>query len=317
MRLFFKKTIPYLVIFLFSLGIYFLSKGNVLPTEGVYPPPHRGPIPPPPHGDVPTLPDGISLPPLGAPPPPHLENNNSIYGVTFQYITYSFLGILLYLSYRFNKVKTFVISILLLVSFLSMNYMFHSNTIVLGMNIFFLLSGFILILTIYSRTYSIAYIDELTNIPSRRMLNEDLKKLGSKYTVAMIDIDFFKNINDTYGHDVGDEVLKMVSNCLQKVTGGGKTYRYGGEEFIIIFSKKAIKETYSHLEDLRERVAKQEYIYKEPSKDSQSAKHTIKATVSIGIAEKNDQNMLSNDVIKAADTALYRAKEKGRNCISE
>src|SRR2546425_6328967 len=74
-----------------------------------------------------------------------------------------------------------------------------------------------------------AYQDSLTGLPARRALNEALLRLGGHYTVAMLDVDHFKRINDHHGHDVGDQVLKMIAAKLAQVTGGGKAYRYGGE----------------------------------------------------------------------------------------
>ena len=84
-------------------------------------------------------------------------------------------------------------------------------------------------------TFRMAFRDELTGIPSRRALNERLAALGNRYTIAMLDVDHFKNFNDTYGHDLGDQVLKMVAAHIAGVGGGGKAFRYGGEEFTVLF----------------------------------------------------------------------------------
>lgn len=186
-----------------------------------------------------------------------------------------------------------------------------------GLEIFLSASGILLLLSVIYKTYSMAYVDELTNIPSRRMLREDLAKLGSKYSIAMLDIDFFKKFNDKYGHDVGDDVLKLVASCLERVTGGGKAYRYGGEEFTIVFPKKDIGAVFSHLEELREKVSKTEYLYKKDNKNGPSKVQKLRVTISIGIAEKSSANKSTDDVMKAADKALYRAKKKGRNCVSK
>ena len=145
-------------------------------------------------------------------------------------------------------------------------------------------------------------------------------KLGNKYVIAMIDIDFFKKFNDKYGHDVGDDVLKLVASNLVKVTGGGKAFRYGGEEFTILFPGKSMNDVLPHLESLREQVSKAGYTRK-PSK-AKNAKSKpqntsqLFVTISIGVCEKNSTYKDPNDVIKGADKALYRAKKKGRNCVS-
>ncbi|MFZ5969006.1 MAG: GGDEF domain-containing protein [Bacillota bacterium] len=186
-------------------------------------------------------------------------------------------------------------------------------------SIFFAAAGLILIISIIEDSYAMAYFDELTGIPSRRALREALLKLGNKYTIAMLDIDFFKKFNDRYGHDVGDEVLKMVATNLEDVTGGGKAFRYGGEEFTIIFPGKTISDVIPHLEELREQVSKSGYTQK-PKKNSKSKRKNAKklsVTISIGVSEKNSNHKTPNEVIKAADKALYRAKKKGRNCVSK
>ncbi|MGB0734344.1 MAG: GGDEF domain-containing protein, partial [Pontibacterium sp.] len=83
-----------------------------------------------------------------------------------------------------------------------------------------------------------AYIDELTEIPGRRALQRKLSLIGKRYTLVMVDIDHFKKFNDTYGHDVGDQVLRLVASKLAKVNGGGSAFRYGGEEFTLLFPRK-------------------------------------------------------------------------------
>ncbi len=180
-------------------------------------------------------------------------------------------------------------------------------------------AGLMLIIGIIEDSYSMAYLDELTGIPSRRALRENLMKLGNKYVIAMVDIDFFKKFNDKYGHDVGDDVLKLVASNLVKVTGGGKAFRYGGEEFTILFPGKSISDVLPHLENLREQVSKAGYTRK-PSKAQNSKRENsnqLFVTISIGVCEKNNIYKDPNDVIKGADKALYRAKKKGRNCVSK
>src|SRR5437660_11210609 len=99
-----------------------------------------------------------------------------------------------------------------------------------------------------------AYHDELTQLPSRRALNEALLKMDDTYTIAMVDIDHFKQFNDKYGHDTGDQVLRLVASKLARVSGGGEAYRCGGEEFAIIFPEKTTAGVLGHLEKLRATV---------------------------------------------------------------
>lgn len=79
----------------------------------------------------------------------------------------------------------------------------------------------VLVTSIIQDSYSMAFTDELTGLPSRRALKQDMMKLGMNYVIAMLDIDHFKKFNDTYGHDTGDEALKLVASVIKDVTGGG------------------------------------------------------------------------------------------------
>jgi len=190
--------------------------------------------------------------------------------------------------------------------------------------IFFAACGIMLLISVLQHSYAMAFYDELTGLASRRRLEQDLMKLGTKYAIAMLDIDYFKKFNDTYGHDVGDDVLRFLASMIRGVTGGGRPYRYGGEEFTIIFPGKGRKEAALHLEKLRERIAARGFALRgkdRPKKKPKKIKSTgspkrVSITISIGVAEKNDKYKTPASVIKAADAALYRAKKKGRNCLS-
>src|SRR5438128_2470929 len=89
---------------------------------------------------------------------------------------------------------------------------------------YFATSALILIVAVVEASYHMAYQDGLTGLPARRALNEALLRLGSRYTVGMVDVDHFKRINDSHGHDVGDQVLKMVADKMAQVGGGGCAY---------------------------------------------------------------------------------------------
>lgn len=194
----------------------------------------------------------------------------------------------------------------------------HLKSELLAIPIFFSLAAMILVISVVQDSYSMAYLDELTGLPARRALREDLLKLSGEYTIAMLDIDFFKKFNDTYGHDTGDDVLRLVASVLKNVTGGGKAFRYGGEEFSIVFPHAKISEVMPHLEKLRAAVEKSPYAYVKKLKDETKKKPTAKnlfVTISIGVAERSEKNDHPDAVMKAADTALYRAKKKGRNCV--
>ena len=192
-----------------------------------------------------------------------------------------------------------------------------------GATVYFSVAGLILILSMIEAAYAMAYHDELTGLPARRALNNTMQSLGRRYTIAMLDIDFFKKFNDRYGHDVGDQVLCMVASHIGRVGGGGKAFRYGGEEFTVVFPGKSKKDVISYLESLRESIAGAQFGLrgktrpkKKPKKRKRkkSAK-TVSVTISIGAAESGPKLSKPAEVIKAADRALYRAKKKGRNCV--
>lgn len=185
-------------------------------------------------------------------------------------------------------------------------------------------AAFILTVALVESSFKMAFNDELTGLPARRAMNEYLLKMGRRYTVAMVDVDHFKKVNDTHGHDVGDQVLRMVATCLRRVSGGGRAYRYGGEEFAVIFANKDCERATPHLEELREKIAEAEFTLrgrkrpkKKPDNPSKkkSGKTVLKVTVSIGVASRNDKCANSEHVIKAADQALYKAKKGGRNQV--
>lgn len=184
------------------------------------------------------------------------------------------------------------------------------------------LSAIIFIAALLKDSYSMAYIDTLTQIPARRALEESFLKLGSTYSIAMIDIDFFKKFNDTYGHDVGDDVLKLVAEQLNAVKGGGKAFRYGGEEFTILFANKTHDEILVYLEDVRESIAKRSFVIrgenrpkeKPEKKTKQKNVKKVTLTVSIGVANAPIDGKTPQIIMKKADLSLYKAKESGRNC---
>ncbi|MFZ5938396.1 diguanylate cyclase [Pseudomonas putida] len=174
--------------------------------------------------------------------------------------------------------------------------------------------------------YQMAFRDELTGLPGRRALNERMQRLGRNYVIAMTDVDHFKKFNDTHGHDVGDQVLRLVASRLSKVTGGGRAYRYGGEEFALVFAGKTAEECVPHVEAVREMIANYTMHLRDqnsrPQDDSTgrqrrsgSAGGTVSVTISIGVAERLVDHRNPEEVLKSADQALYSAKGAGRNCV--
>jgi diguanylate cyclase (GGDEF)-like protein len=182
----------------------------------------------------------------------------------------------------------------------------------------------ILIIAVVEASYHMAYQDSLTGLPARRALNEALLRLGSQYTVGMVDVDHFKRINDSHGHDVGDQVLKMVAAKLAQVGGGGRAYRYGGEEFALIFPGKTAEECLPELEAIRSLVDEAKFILRSRIRSKRKKEKVlaekgpgkrVPVTVSIGVAERDQRHTKPDQVVKAADRALYRAKDGGRNQV--
>jgi diguanylate cyclase (GGDEF)-like protein len=174
-------------------------------------------------------------------------------------------------------------------------------------------SGLLLCLfNVLQESWRMAYLDELTQLSGRRALREKLQSLLGIYTLAMVDIDFFKKFNDTYGHETGDDALRMIAAKLQKVSGGGAVYRYGGEEFTIVFTNKSTDQVKEHLETLRQNIADSPFVVNRRTK--QKKNKAVNITISIGMADSIGINT-AEETLKKADKALYKAKKKGRNCI--
>ncbi len=174
-----------------------------------------------------------------------------------------------------------------------------------------------------------AYRDELTGLPGRRALNERLKMLGGTFTIAMLDVDHFKRFNDTYGHDVGDEVLKLVASRIRRVSGGGTAYRYGGEEFCVVFPRRTVEEAVEPLERVREEIAtytmsiRNRNLRPVRAKDGSRKRgatrlgsNQVSVTISAGLAARSAEHPDADAVIAAADKKLYQAKKAGRNRLA-
>jgi diguanylate cyclase (GGDEF)-like protein len=182
----------------------------------------------------------------------------------------------------------------------------------------------ILAVSVVEAAYSMAYRDDLTGLPGRRALNEMLLRMRGNYAVAMLDIDFFKKFNDSYGHDVGDQVLKMVATRISRVTGGGKAFRYGGEEFTVVFPGRYGDQVLLHLEKLRKAVEAAGFTLRSTGRLQRGKKSrgrkisnvkNVGVTISIGVASRESRKLSPDDMMKKADQALYRAKKGGRNKV--
>ncbi|MGA2344754.1 MAG: GGDEF domain-containing protein [Candidatus Sulfotelmatobacter sp.] len=200
----------------------------------------------------------------------------------------------------------------------------------------------ILAASIIESSYLLAYHDELTALPSRRAYNDALLRLQHPYSIAVVDIDHFKRFNDTHGHDTGDQVLQLVAANLSRVTGGGQAFRCGGEEFNILFPGKSTSEVVDHLERLRAAIESSTFrvrgndrreVPRGPDRRNERTRGRarkgdsirklaqekspapLSVTVSIGVATSSKEKLHPEEVLQAADKALYRAKANGRNRV--
>lgn len=149
-----------------------------------------------------------------------------------------------------------------------------------------------------------AYHDNLTKILNRNGLLKKLSETNNKYTLAIIDIDKFKSINDTYGHDVGDYVLKDLATLISnKIRTTDIFARWGGEEFVLVLDTSDLLQAQNISDNLRKEVENSKF------------KTVGKITISIGISEFKTKNDTFEDVFKKADQALYQAKMSGRNRV--
>lgn len=143
-----------------------------------------------------------------------------------------------------------------------------------------------------------ANYDALTGIKNRRLI----ANVVNYDVMAMCDIDNFKKVNDTYGHDIGDVVLQKIAEILKEnLRINDEICRYGGEEFLIILNNCSLENAYKKIENIRNFISENSIKY-----------FGFNITVSFGLASKN-KNENNNEVIKKADKALYEAKETGKN----
>jgi len=166
----------------------------------------------------------------------------------------------LFVFQKDNSVQHFkyAIYINLMPLILSFNFIIKNGKIDFETSIYnafsFSIMGLVFLYALYRMYWEKVYIDELTGVPNRRAFDEYLKKLGRKYTIAMIDIDHFKKFNDTYGHTEGDNVLRFVAKHIED-EADGRVFRYGGEEFSVIYRGEYTKNIMKILDFMRDDLA--------------------------------------------------------------
>ncbi len=183
----------------------------------------------------------------------------------------------------------------------------------------------VLLYGVYRLYWQRVYYDELTGVLNRRAYDEALERLGRGFSIAMIDIDHFKKFNDTWGHETGDEVLRFVARFLDE-NAGAKVYRYGGEEFALIYESASKGYVAEVVDGLRDALSQREFyirlprtIRKQRSKKDRGRRKVhnkkVRITFSAGVAGAGKGEKRPEEVARAADKALYRAKARGRNRV--
>ena len=166
-----------------------------------------------------------------------------------------------------------------------------------------------------SKLEKLATHDELTGLYNYRAFYEFLeyewlrtKRHSHPLSLFMLDIDLFKKVNDTYGHQAGDTILRGLSHLLKKqARETDRVCRYGGEEIAIIMAETSVKDALKMAERLRQAVETQSFDV--------GAGLRIGVTISLGVAGYSRHMQAASDLVSAADAALYAAKEGGRNCV--
>ncbi len=190
--------------------------------------------------------------------------------------------------------------------------------------VYLMTAGAVLAVATVENSYMMAFHDHLTGLPGRRAFHRMAATLRDRYAIAVVDIDHFKKFNDTFGHETGDQVLRMVAARIARVTGGGKGFRWGGEEFVVLFPGRSSNEALEHVELLRQLIEASSFIVRGRDRRKHSAEERGRTrsgqvkeawvTVSVGLAEGRVRQDLQQ-AMQAADTALYTAKAAGRNRV--
>jgi len=208
---------------------------------------------------------------------------------------------------------------------------------VLGITMIPLMAGLWAGIALYSEIFKQTEIRELYKLIKRSpedlkayqtelATDERLSHLSGEYAIAMMDIDHFKAFNDNYGHDEGDNVLRLVGSLLSEELGD-RVYRYGGEEFCAIFNGVSAEDAYMFANKVRRKLEERQFYIRKPNSkreatssfDRRRAKKNngkkVQITISIGLANPTKKAKTVEAVIKLADQSLYQAKKKGRNRV--
>ena len=189
---------------------------------------------------------------------------------------------------------------------------------------FFMAAGLILFVSLLQSVYRRTYRDELTGIPGRLAYDEAIGQLGRKFSIAVIGIDQLTHYANTHGRPVSEQVLKLVANRVHTTCAGGQAFRTTGEELTVLFPGKSARETLVPLETVRKAIDAinlflrgQDRVWEKQwgTRKTGSCDQALPLSISIGVADKSEDDTTPSQVIKWAYRALYEAKGAGGNVV--
>ncbi len=188
---------------------------------------------------------------------------------------------------------------------------------------FFATAVLILTVSAHETAYAREKRDQLTRLLPRNFFEQALHSLRGSFSIAVVDIDHLHTFNARYGRDAGDEALRRIGTLLKHVGRGGTAYRYGGDEFAVIFPKKTVDQVAPRLGRICKKIERKRIAFADKDRpatglaesESKSGKEKAYLTVSIGIAQKTIHIIDPQEVVGEADQAAYQAKTQGGNRV--
>ena len=174
--------------------------------------------------------------------------------------------------------------------------------------------GLILIVALLESTFAMAFRDPLTGLASRRAFDEAFEKLAAAYVIAMVDVDDFKAVNDRYGHDVGDQILRMVATRIEAAGSGVRAYRVGGEEFALVYANRSRDEVLVDLENLRAAIAESPFALRSPDRPARRPKR-VRSPPGAGDEDRRDREYRRRRIVRPARPARPGAPGGGRGAL--
>jgi diguanylate cyclase (GGDEF)-like protein len=190
--------------------------------------------------------------------------------------------------------------------------------------IYLTMAGLMLIVNVLEKSYALSLHDNVTHLPARRALRREIKRVKSSYALALVSVDHFKTLQDRYGRDVSDRVIRKIANNLRKA--GASAFRYSGDNFALVFAGRGRNEVLNDLEILRTEIEDFQFPLR-PKEAGNGKGETARypsarwsLTVTVGVAERGEQSGWSaryGAIVQAAQKALQRGRKAGGNTVSK